>query len=216
MRHVSIVILLVLNIFVVTAQPGFGALKGAIDYSIPIDYKNLNEQELELKAEASFYNAIKLKDGVLNQDMTSALMLYNVLQNMNSDEIIYPIKLGILYDKLGKDRQAKGYFFKAIGIDKFCPKPYFYLGEFYYKRTYYRKALKYYNEAYAKGLNTDYDLLCKMGDVYEKLGDSRSALKYLQEAQKQSPNPDIDNKIRVIENFDKVNKEFYSETRIRK
>lgn len=54
-----------------------------------------------------------------------------------------------------------------------------------------------------------------MGDIYEKLGDSRSALKYLYEAQKQSSNPDLENKIKRIEAQDSINKEFYSDTRIR-
>lgn len=215
MRHFSIVILLILNIFISATISCFAAIRGGIDYSIPIDYRNLNEQELMLKADSFFYNAEKLKDGILNEDMTSALVLYNILQNKNPEELIYPIKLGILYDKLNKDRQSKGCFFRAIGIDKTHPKPYFYLGEFYYKRASYRKALKYYNEAYIKGLNTNYDLLFKMGDIYQKLGDTRSSLKYLKEAQAQSPNEDLSRKIRLIETLDPINKEYYSNTRIR-
>ena len=147
--------------------------------------------------------------------MTNALMLYNVLEKKSPTNIEYPIKLGILYDKLYKDRQSKGFFSKAIGIDNTNPKPYFYLGEFYYKRELYRKALKYYNKAYKLGDSTNYDLLFKIGDIYEKFGDTRSALKYLKEAQSQSANPELNNKIKRIEAQDAVNKEYYSNTRIR-
>ena len=90
------------------------------------------------------------------------------------------------------------------------------MGEFYYKRELYRRALKYYNEAYKLGMSTNYDLLYKMGDIYEKFGDSRSALKYFKAAQKQSPNVELDNRILKIEAYDPANKEFYEDTRIRK
>ena len=89
------------------------------------------------------------------------------------------------------------------------------MGEFYYKRELYRKALKYFNESYKRGYETNYDLLYKMGDIYEKFGDTRSALKYLEEAKKQSNNPELENKIQKIKTQDEINKEFYSDTRIR-
>lgn len=215
MRQVSITILLICILFTGIVLPAFSSVKGGIEYSIPVDYSKINETETELKARNYFFNATKLKDGTVNEDMTNALMLYSVLQKINPDKPEYAIKLGILYDKINKDRQAKGYFSKAIGIDNSSPIPYFCLGEFYYKRELYRKALKYYNKSYAQGYETNYDLLYKMGDIYEKFGDTRSALKYLQEAQKQSPNPELDNKIKRIQIQNNTNKEFYSDTRIR-
>ena len=215
MRQVSIIVLLISLMINFTSLSAFSAVKGGIEYSIPVDYSHINEQEVELIARKYFYNAERLQDGVLNDDMTNALMLYNVLQHANPDKLEYPVKLGILYDKVGKDRQAKGCFSKAIGIDNTNPLPYFYLGEFYYKRQLYRRALKYYNETYKRGFENNYNLLYKMGDIYEKFGDTRSALKYLQEAAIQSANPELENKIKRIEAQDSVNKEFYSDTRIR-
>ena len=147
MRQVSIIFLLIFSIIVCSLQPAFSAIRGGIHYSIPTDYSKINEEEVELKARLYFHNAEKLKDGSINDDMTNALMLYSVLQQINPDRIDYPIKLGILYDKINKDRQAKGNFSRAIGLDKNNPLPYFYLGEFYYKRELYRRALKYYTEA---------------------------------------------------------------------
>ena len=195
--------------------PVYSAVKGGVEYTIPTDYSHIDERETELKARLYFHNAEQLKDGIINEDMTNALMLYTVLQQINPDKIEYPIKLGRLYDKVGKDRQAKGNFSRAIGLDNTCPLPYFYLGEFYYKRELYRRALKYYCEAYKLGYETNYDLLYKMGDIYEKFGDTRSALKHLYDAQKQSANSELETKIKRIEAQNSINKEYYSDTRIR-
>ncbi len=216
MRHFSIVILLIILSFVSVCLPSFSAIKGKVHYSIPVDYSKLNEQELELKARKFFFNAERISGNSLNEDLTKALMLYNMLQSVNPDNIEYPIKTGILYDKINKDKLAKGNFSRAIGIDKNNPKTYFYFGEFYYKRQLYKQALKYYAKSYELGYHTNYNLLFKLGDIYEKFGDSRSALRYLYEAQKQSPNQELDEKINRIKNFDMINKEYYSDTRIRK
>ena len=214
MRQFSINILLIL-VCLLLAQPSWGAISGGIHYSIPVDYSNLSEQELAIEARKNFHNALNAKDKTTTEDITKALIQYTALSNINPNCIEYPIKLGILYDKLGKDRYAKGNFSRAIGIDSNPPGAYFYLGEFYYKRESYRKALKYYNEAYKKGFSTDYETLYKIGDIYQKFGDTRSALKYLNEALKQSPNPELENKIKNIEAKHAINKEFYSNTRIR-
>ena len=80
--------------------PTFSAVKGGVEYSIPVDYSKLNENDTEKIARVYFFNAEKLKDGIINEDMTNALMLYSVLQQINPDKIEYPIKLGILYDKI--------------------------------------------------------------------------------------------------------------------
>ena len=117
MRQLTITLLFIFILFTGTFSPAFSAIKGKIDYSIPIDYSKINEQELKQVASEYFYNAEKLQEGVINDDMTNALMLYSVLQSVNPENIEYPIRLGILYDKLKKDRHAKGNFSKAIGIN---------------------------------------------------------------------------------------------------
>ncbi len=215
MRRPSIIVLLIILMFAANSPSAFCAIRGKIDYSIPVDYSKLNETELENKAKVYYFNAMQHSGNQINEDMTNALVVYNILLNLNSQNISYCVKTGALYDKLQMDRQAKGYFSRAIGIDSSNPEPYFYLGEFYYKRQMYRKALKYYGEAYQRGFQTNYDMLYRMGDIYEKFGDTRSALKYLQDASAQNPNSELDNKIKRIEAEDSINKEYYSDTRIR-
>lgn len=216
MRQPSIKIFILLLLFLGISLPTFSALKTGISYNIPIDYENLSENELELQAEKYYFNSTLVKEGIVNEDVTNALVLYSILQNINPENTKYMVRLGILYDKIGKDRFAKGNFARAISTNSKAPEPYFYYGNYYYKRDSFRKALKYYNEAYKRGYENNYEMLFKMGDIYEKLGDTRSALKYLQEAEKQSPNPEIKAKISRIEVKHSANKEYYSDTRIRK
>lgn len=215
MRRPSIILLIISLVLLSSSLPTIGAIRGKIDYSIPVDYSKLSESELEAKAKVYYFNAQKLKDREINEDMTNALVLYSVLLNINPESIDYCVKLGSLYDKLEMDKHAKGNFSRAIGIDATRPEPYFYYGEFYYNRQLYRKALKYYNEAYKRGYKTNYNMLYKMGDIYEKFGDTRSALKYLQDASFQNANSELDNKIHRIETQHSINKEYYSNTRIK-
>ncbi len=208
MRQPSIVLLIVFIMFL-APLPCNSAIQGGIDYTIPIDYSKLSEQELELKAREFYHNALNAPDGKVTEDVSKALLLYNVLQNVNSDNPSYCIKSGCLYDKLGVDKRAKGNFYKAIGINPTAAEPYFYLGEFYYKREMYRKAMKHYKKAIEKGYDTNYDTLYRLGDICEKFGDTRSALEYLNKASLQNPNPFLDIKIKRIGAQDSVNKGFY-------
>ena len=49
MRQFSKKILLILMLFTVTSLPTFSAVKGGVEYSIPLDYSKVNEQEVEKK-----------------------------------------------------------------------------------------------------------------------------------------------------------------------
>ena len=215
MRQLTTTFLLIFGILAISIQPSYSAIKGGINYSIPVYYDNLSETELQEKGKVYFHNAIRLENGVMNEDMTQALNIYTILQNLNPENIDYSVKLGRLYEKIGKDRYAKGNFSRAIGINSLRPEPYFYFGEYYYNKQQYRKALKYYNEAYKNGYQANYDLLYKMGDIYEKFGDSHSALKFLKDAEKQSPNSELSAKIKSVEAQDAVNRAYYKNTRIR-
>ena len=191
----------------------FAEIQGKIDYQIPIDYSKLDENELQQKAD--FYYEFAVKTGVVDENMTAALNLYHILAHKNPQNIYNLTKLGTLYDLIGKDRTAKLAFFDAIGINSTKGEPYFRLGEFYYRRGLYKKALKMYKEAYKKEYSNHYETLYKMGDIYEKFGDTEAALRYLNLAKQISPNEELENKILRVENTHKINSEYYSNTRIR-
>ena len=72
-----------------------------------------------------------------------------------------------------------------------------------------------YKRAYKNGYSRNYETLYKIGAIYEKFGDTEAALRYFKKAAEISPNSELDNKIIRVENADKSNREYYSDTRIR-
>ena len=78
----------------------------------------------------------------------------------------------------------------------------------------YKKALRFYSEAYKFGYTRHYETVYKLGDIYEKFGDTKSALRYLRLASTISVNSELDDKLQRVENADKINHEYYSNTRI--
>ena len=195
-------------------QPSYSAISGSVDYTVPIDYSKLSEEELQAKA--GFYYNLVLRSGNnnINDEMTSALNLYHMLAHKNPENVMYLTRLGTLYDILGKDRLAKGAFFDAMGTKPNEPEAYYRLGNFYYKRQMYKKALRFYNEAYKLGYERHYETVYKIGDIYEKFGDTKSALRYLRQASLLNANSELDSKLMRVENADKINHEYYSNTRI--
>ena len=206
MRHLTkiLIALILLNL---TLVPVSAAVKGGIDYQIPIDYTKHNQSDIEARAEFYYNTAVNSKK--VNEDMTSALVLYTILLSQNPSNMTYAVRLGKLYDVINKDKFAKGNYYRAMGLDQNCPVPYFYLGEYYYDREQYRKALKYYKKAYNAGYSTHYYTLYRMGDIYQKFGDTQNALKYLQSANNIESNEELKEKIQKIESADVTNKEYY-------
>ncbi|MCQ2755178.1 MAG: tetratricopeptide repeat protein [bacterium] len=208
MRQLSKV-LLVIFIFMAGTASFVSAHQSGVKYSIPVEYKNLSENELKPIAHDYFYSSLNAEGCVLNEDTTKALNLYTILQQMNPQNISYSIKLGILYDKLGKDRYAKGSFAHAIGIAPTKAVGYYYYGEYYYKRGQFRQALRYYNQALEYLEKPSYELYYKLGDVYQKFGDTKQSLKYLNLAKDIKPNSEINSKIKNVEITDSVNIMYY-------
>ena len=82
MRQLSIIILLIFTFSISGFCPSFSAVTGKIEYDIPVDYSNLSETDLNIKARHYFYNALQAKDGEITEQTTNALMLYSILQNI--------------------------------------------------------------------------------------------------------------------------------------
>ena len=189
------------------AVPAYSAIKGGIDYKIPIDYSKINQEQLNEKAKMYYDNAITSR--TLNDDMTTALNLYTILTKQNPDNVEYSLRLGKLYDVIHKDRYAKGEYYKAISLKPSAPEPYFYLGDYFYDRGQYKKALKFYTLAYDKGYNNHQQTLIKIGDIYQKFGDTKLALQYLTSATNIGQNAELNQKIQELKDFSLNNKEYY-------
>lgn len=177
MRHLTNLIFVIFLLFLVL-NPSYAAVQGRLEYSIPIDYVQLDENELASRADI-FYSEFSDKVNCeLNDDLTSALNLYAMLSAKNPQNITYALRLGKLYDIIGKDRQAKGNYYRAMGVSPSSPEPYFYLGEFFYVRKHYRRALKFYNEAYSRGYGNHRQTCERLRDIYKKLGDKKNLAKF--------------------------------------
>lgn len=214
MRQLTVIFILFLTLVSLNI-PADCAVSGKVEYQIPIDYTKLSETELADKAGKYYNSAIKTSAGKVNEEMTTALNLYSILNNKNPENPLYPVRLGVLYDIAGKDKYAKGSFYKAVGINKFNPEPYYRLGNFYYRREMYKQALKNYKEAYKKGYDEHYETLLRIGDIYEKFGDTEASLRYLRTAFQISPNAELERKINKVKTLDAQNRVYYSDTRIR-
>ena len=151
--------------------PSSSAIKGSLEYTIPIDYNNINETEFAKKAEY-YYNKTSVNTtGQIDDSATHALNLYRALNRKNPSNIEYACRIGCLYGSIGKYRHAKGYFYQAIGVDKKRPEPYFYLGEIFYKQKRYRQALKMYEKASENGFSSNGQNTNRIIQIKKMLGE---------------------------------------------
>ena len=177
MRHLTNLIF-VIFLLVLGLSPSYSAVKGIIEYKIPIDYARLDENELASRADILYSEFSGKTSCTLNENLTSVLNLYTMLSNKNPQNITYALRLGKLYDLIGKDRYANGNYYRAMGISPANPEPYFYLGEFFYVRKQYRRALKFYNQAYSKGYQNHRQTCERLRDIYKKFGDKENLAKF--------------------------------------
>lgn len=173
MRHLTNIFVILLSIILLSVSAD-AAIKGGLEYNIPIDYSQLNEQELSNKADSFYSSALITSNGKVNEDVTTALNLYNILANKNPQNQTYPLRAGKLYDIIGKDRYAKGNYYRAMGINSANPEPYFFLGEYFYNRKQYRRALKFYKEAYNRGYASNPETLSRLNVINKKLASPKS------------------------------------------
>lgn len=152
------------------------------------------------------------KEDFLNTT-SQALIDYKILFSQSPDNIDYCIKIAELYDKLGKDRLAKEFFYRGITLQPKSPLPYEKFGNFYYSRKFYRLALKQYTKAYHYD-NSSYNVNQKIGNIYQKFGDTETALVYLKQAHNIKSTGQLSEKIQKLEDFKNNNAVYYQNTRI--
>lgn len=168
-----------------------------IEYTVPINYKFLDEKSISAEAENFFQTYMETKDEKALQNMLSA---YCLLTNMNKENPLYFVRVGIAYDKLKNDRYAKSYFGQSMCIQHSYPYSYAAFGDYWFERCRYRKALKNYLIANDFGYNTNYDNLYKVGVCFEKLGDYSSAINFFKKALEYKPeNEELINRIQMLE-----------------
>ena len=178
----------------------FALQKGVIEYSIPIDYSLIDEKSLNDHAEIIYSEYTTSTDEILKKGLLLELLSdYSILSNINKDNPLYFVRLGIVYDKLGKDRWAKSNFCRSSNLVPNYAYAFYSFGNYFFERNEYRKALKEYMRAYQYGFDKHYENLYQIGIIYEKLGDFSLAIKYFKLAQGCKDSEELTKKILLLE-----------------
>lgn len=207
---------LVLLIIVTLISTGVYAVeKGGVEYTpYTIDHSKLDLTTLEQEA-VQYYTlsttATTKED--IEKYTTYALGAYKLLFDAKPDNINYCLKIAKLYDKNNKDRYAKEYYYRAITLNSSSAQPYEGFGDFYFTRANYRRALKYYIQAYNNDNNIQ-NVNNRLGIIYTKLGDTDAALKFTQKSPTPSQNTNNSDKIRLLEELNSSNAVYYQNTRV--
>ncbi len=179
-----------------------------------IDHTLIDYPKMEKEADTFFVAAADSKsDFERNRLMEAAQARYFQLAEYDSTQIKYPLQLARIYDFTKEDRLAKGYFFRALNLDAHNAYANLYLGDFYFARDDYKRALKRYRDAHVNGLQNKYELNYNMGIIYEKFGDLVNAQKYYSAVAAAKNTPELQNKINSIKALDYGKSEYYYKIR---
>lgn len=185
---------------------------GTIKYNEAIiDYTVIDKPAVLNRADYYFDQAEKVSDEKERQDLLhKASGEYFILTRVEPQNLYYMVQMARIYDLENNNTFAKGYFFNALKIDKKNARTNFYLGEYYYRRREYTKALYFYNTAFENGYGENYEVLIKMALMYEKLGDLLRANQYYKKAYIINPNnTKLSEKIKEIEKVKYKNTGYY-------
>jgi tetratricopeptide (TPR) repeat protein len=187
-------------VLLVNGCKSFALQTGQVEYTIPIDYSLIDEKALATDADTLFRlytNSTDMKDK--KEYLDRMLSSYNILAKINKENPLYFTRLGIIYDKLGKDRWAKSNFCRSSNLEPNNAYAFYSFGNYYYDRYEYKKALREYKRAYDCGYNKDFNTLYQIGCIYEKYGDYSSAIRYFKNAKRYKSSTDLTNRITSLE-----------------
>lgn len=185
---------------------------GTVKYNdAVIDYSVIDETSVLKNAEYYFEQALDSSDQTTRLNfLQKASGEYFILTRIEPQNINYMVQLARIYDLEDNNSFAKEYFFNALKIDKKNARTNYYIGEYYYRRNEYTKALHFYNIALENGHGENYEILIKMALAYEKLGDLLRANQYYKKAYIINPgNTILSGKIREIEQLKYKNTGYY-------
>ena len=198
MRKIRIIYLILM--LVLTINPVCAIQTGGIQYTMPIDYSMIDESALNKESETLFQTFPNLEDETQQKRMLEQLLSnYSILTKIDKENPFYFTRLGIVLDKLGKDRWAKANFCRSVNLTAKNPYAYYSFGNYYFSRYQFRKALKQYMYAFNTGYDNNYDNLSQIGKIYEKLGDFSSAILFYKKALVYKDSEELRNKIAQLE-----------------
>jgi len=200
--------IVIFSIFLFLTSPALAIKSGGVEYhDYLFDYSNLDTSVIKAEAESQLFKALALEESdEKNILLHKAMKNYYILLKINPDNVDYLNKRALIYDVLDRNLLARSYFSRALNIDKDNPETNFLVGDYFYKRRDFKRALKYFSVALESGYN-NYDINYKLAIIYEKLGDLCNAKRFYQAAY------DIDTSqsflLDKIENIPNENEEYH-------
>lgn len=161
-------------------HPCFSIEKGSVKYEDNLmDYSVLDGQKILQEADSFFEQYETTKDP---KYLSTAMGKYYIVTKIYPVEIYPMVQLARTYDEKKLDKFAKEYFSICYDINKKDPYLNYYMGDFYYKRNDFKRALRYFKRAYDNGYSEYYDLNVKIATIYEKFADLLTAKYYYEKA----------------------------------
>ncbi len=205
--------LLILFAALVFCAPRVNALHAEFnDYYV--DYSLIDFVQMEREADDFFIQGSECTDKAQRDEyFEGAQARYYQLAEYDMAKIKYPLQLARIYDYKKENRLAKGYFFRALNLDLNNGYANLYLGDYYFKRNDYKRALKKYLVAHVNDLQNMYELNYNIAIIYEKFGDLVNAQKYYSAVAAAKNTPELQNKINSIKALDYGKSEYYYKIR---
>lgn len=200
--------------FCIIVLPVFSIEKGSVKYEDNLmDYSVLDGQKILTEADSFFERYETTRDP---KDLSTAMGKYYIVTKIYPVEIYPMVQLARTYDEKKLDRFAKQYFSICYDIDKKDPYLNYYMGDFYYKRNDFKRALRYFKRAYENGYGEYYDLNLKIATIYEKFADLLTAKYYYEKAfSLDQSNTNLKDKALQIESLNYENSGYYKNNSIR-
>lgn len=194
------------------ASPAFSVKSGGVEYhDYLFDYSKIPVDPIAAEADSWLHEALVMSDSEDKRILLhKAMKNYYILLKIHPDNVDYLNKRGLIYDVLDRNILARSFFSRSLNIDKNNPQTNFLVGDYFYKRRDFKRALKYFSIALQNGYS-NYDIMYKMAIVYEKLGDLCNAKRFYQDAYA------LDNDkvflLEKIENIPEENEEYHGSIR---
>ncbi len=188
--------------------PVFAVEKGSVKFEENlIDYSVLDANKILTDADSFFEQYETTGD---KKFLNTAMGNYYLVTKVFPLEIYPMVQLARTYDEKKLDRFAKEYFNICLDINRKDPYLNYYLGDFYYKRRDFKRALRYFRIAYNNGYRDYYDLNYKIATIYEKFADLSKAKYYYEKAYSMdNSKTNLQDKILQIDSLNYDQSEYY-------
>lgn len=176
------IVLSVISVFLISS-PAFSVKSGGVEYhDYLFDYSHLEQEPLMSEADNLLQQALTQKNEVVKNDLLhQAMKNYYILLKISPDNVDVLNKRALIYDIQDRNLLAKSFFSRSLNISKDNPETNYLVGDYFYKRRDFKRALRYFSAAYENGYS-GFDINYKLAVVYEKLGDLCNAKHFYQEA----------------------------------